>query len=103
MSFNNSFLYIAIINLISTLSAMYGLMLLRGILHPELEKQFAITGKIACLQLTLICSALPNLFIGVLVALNIIKCGPLFPSKARGEGMCVFLLTLSHCRQDLTI
>lgn len=85
MSLYNGYLYVTFVNLVSTMVAVYGLMLTRGVLRPELEQQFSITGKIASLQLTLICSALPNVIISVLVATGVIRCSPLFPSKARGE------------------
>jgi Organic solute transporter Ostalpha len=82
----NGFIYITVTNIISSCVAVYGLMLLRGAFQPELEKDFAITGKIASLQLTLLSSAIPNLIIGILVSTDVIKCSPIFPSKARGEG-----------------
>lgn len=85
MSFGNGFLYITIINLTSTLVAVYGLMLMRGAFQQELEKDFQITGKILSLQLTLLISAIPNLIIGILVSTDVIPCVPMFPSKARGE------------------
>jgi organic solute transporter subunit alpha len=88
MSLYNGFIYITVINIISSCVAVYGLMLLRGAFLPELEADFSITGKILSLQLTLLSSALPNLIIGILVATDVIKCGPVFSSKARGEGTC---------------
>ena len=67
--------------------AYYGLTVLRVALLPELEDRFSVTGKILSLQLTLLLSsAIPNLIIGIFVSTNVIHCGDLFPSKARGEG-----------------
>jgi len=85
MSIYNGYLYVTVLNLVSTVIAVYGLMLTRGALRPELEEQFSITGKIASLQLTLLSSAIPNLIISILVSYEVIDCSPLFPSKARGE------------------
>ena len=87
MSPFNGYVYIAVINVMSTLIAYYGLTVLRAALRPELERQFSVTGKILSLQLTLLCSAIPNIVIGILVATDVIACSALFPSKARGEGM----------------
>jgi len=86
MSLSNGFIYITVTNIISSMVAVYGLMILRGAFQQELEKDFAITGKIASIQLTLLSSAIPNLIIGILVSTDVIKCGPIFSSKARGEG-----------------
>lgn len=85
MSLDNAYIYVTVLNLVSTLVAVYGLMLTRGLLGPEFERQFSITGKIASLQLTLICSAVPNLIIGILVSTGVIQCSVLLPSKARSE------------------
>jgi len=66
--------------------AYYGLTVLRVALRPELEERYKVTGKILSLQLTLLSSAIPNLVIGIFVSTDVIQCGELFPSKARGEG-----------------
>ncbi|ESN92577.1 hypothetical protein HELRODRAFT_189512 [Helobdella robusta] len=84
-SLNNGFIYIMVVNLISTMLAVYGLMLTKGALQENLQEKFSITGKIASLQLTLICSVIPNLIIGILVSNGVITCGPLLTSKGRGE------------------
>jgi organic solute transporter subunit alpha len=72
MNLNNGFIYITIVNLTSTLVAVYGLLLMRGAFRQELEKDFVITGKILSIQLTLLSSAIPNLIIGILVATDVI-------------------------------
>jgi Organic solute transporter Ostalpha len=86
MSLDNGYLYISCVNLVSTVVAYYGLTVLRGALRQELEEKFSVTGKILSLQLTLLLSAIPNLFISILVSTDVIQCGALYPSKARGEG-----------------
>lgn len=65
--------------------AVYGLMILRGVFQPELEQQFKLSGKIMSIQMALLASVLPNIIINALVANNVIKCSPLFPSNGRGE------------------
>lgn len=96
MSAYNGYTYIVILNLMTTLPAMYGLYLLRNALSPDLEKKFKLTGKIASIQLTMIATALPNLIISILVTAGVISCTPIFPSKARGESQCIRALYIQY-------
>ena len=68
------------------MSAVYGLMLFKNAFLPELGVRFRLVGKIISVQLSLLASIIPNAIIAILVMTDVIKCGPLFPSKARGEG-----------------
>lgn len=85
-SLKNGFIYITSLNLLSTMIAVYGLMLTKRVLAPELQTKFEITGKIATLQLTLLSSVIPNFIIGFLVSNEIIGCGTFLPKRGRGEG-----------------
>jgi len=85
-SIDSAFGYVVVANIISTMSAVYGLMLFRNAFQPDLGIRFLITGKILCIQLSLLASIFPNVIINLLVVFDVIKCSPLFPSRARGEG-----------------
>jgi len=94
---DNAFIYIVVGNIVSTMTAVYGLMLFKNTFQPELGSRFLLVGKIICVQLTLMASIIPNAIINILVNANVITCGPLFPSKARGESIyhgCLVLLML---------
>ena len=84
MSPYNGYIYITIINLLSTLPAMWGLYLIVEALKDDLDK-FSMRGKIVSIQLTLIVTSIPNLIISSLVSSGYITCTPLFMSKSRGE------------------
>lgn len=90
----HSYVYIMFINIISTSSAVYALMLLRNAFLPELEKKFFIMGKIASVQLTLIIGSLPLIITTMLVGKGVIGCGPLLPPKARADEIYHALLVI---------
>lgn len=83
----NGFLYISTLNLLATLLAMWGLMVLKTALSPDLEEKFSLTGKIGCIQLCLLSSSIPNIIIGILVTANVIHCTSFYPSKARADAI----------------
>ncbi|ELU01090.1 hypothetical protein CAPTEDRAFT_187913 [Capitella teleta] len=85
LSMYNGYTYIVVLNLLTTLPAMYGLYLLRNALGPDLEEKFSLMGKIASLQLTMLATAVPNLIISFCVTFGAITCTPVFPSKSAGE------------------
>jgi organic solute transporter subunit alpha len=100
MSFYNPYTYVDLANVVSTLMAVYGMMLLRNAFQPELELHFKITGKVLSVQLALVFSVLPKTIVGILVATDVISCGPIFSSRARGEAiyhtvMILLMLPLS--------
>jgi len=97
LNYRNPYTYISVGDIVSTMMAVYGMMLLRGIFRPELESQFKLSGKVMCVQLALFIGVLPRIIIGILVANDVIQCGQLFPSKGRGESMHLSVC-LSVCR-----
>jgi hypothetical protein len=64
--------------------AVYGLIVLKNT-FAEALKDFSIGGKFISLQMVLMLSVIPNLFINILVQYGVIPCDTLFSSKARGE------------------
>jgi NADH:ubiquinone oxidoreductase subunit 4 (subunit M) len=93
VSFQHSFVYLLITNMVSTCTAVYGLMLLRNAFRPELEKQFFIMGKFASVQLTLILGSLVLIILAILIGNGVIGCSPLLSPKGRADGetsKCVF-------------
>lgn len=66
--------------------AVYGLMVTKVTLTPDLGLSHQLSGKILSFQLALVSSVIPSIIIGILVNNDVVKCGPIFPSKARGEG-----------------
>ncbi|ESO13124.1 hypothetical protein HELRODRAFT_159741 [Helobdella robusta] len=85
MKISRAFLYITVINVTSTLIAVYGLMLLRKVFMPELEKKFKIGGKIASIQLCLIASIIPNLVLNLLLVNSKLPCTKLLSPKTIAE------------------
>lgn len=64
--------------------AVYALIVLKNTFSEAL-KEFNIGGKFISLQLVLLLSVIPNLFLNILVQYGVIPCDVLFSSKARGE------------------
>lgn len=93
---NGAFLYIATMNLISTLLSMWGLMILKATTRADLEARFALNGKFGCVQLSLITIALINIIIGILVTTRVIQCTTFFPSKSRSEEIthCILVMVM---------
>lgn len=81
---NNAYIYIATVNVSSTMWAVYALIVLKNTFSEAL-KEFNIGGKFISLQLVLLLSVIPNLFLNILVQYGVIPCDTLFSSKARGE------------------
>jgi organic solute transporter subunit alpha len=90
----NAYVYVTVINLTSTVIAVYGLMLFRGTFAPELEQKFAISGKIMSIQLALIISILPNVILSFLVLFQVIPCRIFFSSKTIAEEIYHAILVL---------
>ena len=81
---DNAYIYIAVINIASSMWAVYGLIILKNTFSEALHN-FNIGGKFISLQMVLLLSVIPNLFINILVQYQVIPCDTLFSSKARGE------------------
>jgi len=90
MSPYNAYLYIIIINIVSTMIAMYGLMLIKRAFLDQLEGPYRLSLKVTCLQLSLIITVFIKIITGVLVYSNVIHCTEFLPSKARAE-------VINHC------
>jgi organic solute transporter subunit alpha len=80
-----SFLWIGLINATSTVVAVWGLCMFAAALEPELGKTFAVRGKIASIQGTLILTVLINSIISMMVASGRVSCNPLISSRVKGE------------------
>jgi organic solute transporter subunit alpha len=90
----HSYIYIVSCNLLSTMTAVYALMLLRNAFRPELEKRFFIMGKFASVQLSLVSGALTLLILAALIGSGTVSCGPLLATKGRADGIYHSVLVL---------
>ena len=91
ISITNAQTYLSLLNILSTMTAMYGLMIQRKTFLPDLGKLYSLSGKILTVQTTLFSTIIPIIIINMLVSFGVISCGPMFPSKARGEGQSSYL------------
>ncbi|KAK2146907.1 hypothetical protein LSH36_579g02028 [Paralvinella palmiformis] len=83
---NNAFTYVSCLNTVSTLFAVWGLIIVQKAFRKTL-KQFLIFVKFVVLQLTLIGTVLFNVIITVLVSKGIIRCTELISTGARAARM----------------
>jgi len=86
MNASSAYLYITILNVLCTLVAMYGLMLIKGYFQPELEPRYRMAYKVGCIQLCLICSLMPKLIVSILVLTKVLTCTTSLSAKTRSEG-----------------
>ena len=73
------------INLVSTLLAIYGLLLVKKMFNVPLAS-FQLMGKFASFQLVLLVSSITNLVMAIVVRAGALPCTEIFSSDARGEG-----------------
>ncbi|XP_048255511.1 organic solute transporter subunit alpha-like [Haliotis rufescens] len=84
MSPKQASLYISVLNGVSTLTAMYGLILVFRASRKHL-KVFNIVPKFICMQLVLVFSNLQGLVFNILASSNLPPCTPILPSTERGS------------------
>ena len=83
------YLWITLINLVSTFTSIYGLVVMQRACLPVLMK-FRMIPKFVSYPLMLVFTILPSIIVNFLVVQGVIPCTPLLPSKVRGDRECLF-------------
>ncbi|XP_048255509.1 organic solute transporter subunit alpha-like [Haliotis rufescens] len=81
---NQASLYITVLNVVSALTAMYGMVLVFRASRKHL-KEFNIVPKFICMQLVLVFSNLQGIVFNILASSNLPPCSQILPSTARGN------------------
>lgn len=81
---NNAALYITILNIISTLTAIYGLIILKSLVLPYLSIH-KVNFKLVVVQVTMLSTVVIDLIIGIISSQGLLPCTGFMGSKDRAS------------------
>ncbi|XP_070578970.1 organic solute transporter subunit alpha-like [Ptychodera flava] len=93
IAFDEAYVYLNTILIVSTVLAMYGLQAIYKV-SLTLLKEFRLRPKFLSVQITLLLGNIQNAFLGILVSTNVIKCSDPFSSKTRANFLFNFLIII---------